>query len=65
MAQNFTSDPKYGGQYNYGEVQYAIWRILGFTDQVIYDAGDARRVAEQHGRLRPRRGRLPQRPPPR
>ncbi len=23
LSQNFTSDPKYGGQFNYGEVQHA------------------------------------------
>src|SRR5688572_5508086 len=31
LAQNFTSDPKYGGQFNYGEVQMAIWEIMGFS----------------------------------
>ncbi|MES2626792.1 MAG: SdrD B-like domain-containing protein, partial [Pseudomonadota bacterium] len=31
LAQNFTSDAKYGGQFNYGEVQMAIWEIVGFT----------------------------------
>ncbi|WP_367154843.1 SdrD B-like domain-containing protein [Methylomonas sp. HYX-M1] len=39
LAQNFTSDAKYGGQFNYGEVQTAIWKIVGFTDQQIHDAG--------------------------
>ena len=32
LGQNFTTDAKYGGQYSYGEVQYAIWRSVGFTD---------------------------------
>jgi uncharacterized repeat protein (TIGR01451 family) len=35
LAQNFTSDPKFGGQFNYGEVQTAIWKIVGFTDSDI------------------------------
>jgi len=35
LSQNFTSDAKYGGAYNYGEVQIAIWKILGFTDAQI------------------------------
>ena len=39
LAQNFTSDPKYGGQFNYGEVQTAIWKIVGFTDSEIAAAG--------------------------
>ncbi|HCZ15849.1 MAG TPA: hypothetical protein DHV85_14935, partial [Candidatus Accumulibacter sp.] len=39
LAQNFTSDPKFGGQFNYGEVQTAIWKIVGFTDAQIGSAG--------------------------
>ncbi|MEF8714510.1 MAG: SdrD B-like domain-containing protein, partial [Accumulibacter sp.] len=39
LAQNPTSDPKFGGQFNYGEVQTAIWKILGFTDAQILAAG--------------------------
>ncbi|MBV5308358.1 SdrD B-like domain-containing protein, partial [Chromatium okenii] len=35
LTQNFTSDPKYSGQFNYGEVQTAIWKIIGFTDEQI------------------------------
>ncbi|HOL64141.1 MAG TPA: SdrD B-like domain-containing protein, partial [Accumulibacter sp.] len=35
LAQNFTSDAKYGGQYNFGEVQIAIWKIVGFTQAQI------------------------------
>jgi len=35
LSQNFTSDAKYAGGYNYGEVQIAIWKILGFTDAQI------------------------------
>lgn len=31
LAQNFTADVSYGGQYNYGEVQAAIWELLGYT----------------------------------
>ena len=38
LAQNFTSDPKFGGQFNYGEVQTAIWKIVGFTDAQIASA---------------------------
>ena len=36
LAQNFTSDPKYNGQYVDGEVQVAIWKILGFSESVIF-----------------------------
>jgi protocatechuate 3,4-dioxygenase beta subunit len=40
LAQNFASDPKFFGQFNYGEVQLAIWRIVGFTAaQVAGEAG--------------------------
>ena len=35
LAQNFTSDSKFAGQYNYGEVQVAIWKICGFSDLQI------------------------------
>ena len=35
LAQNFASDPKYGGQFNKGEIQIALWKILGFTDAQI------------------------------
>lgn len=31
LAQNFTLDPEYAGQYNYGEMQSAIYEILGYT----------------------------------
>ncbi len=39
LSQNFTSDAKYGGQYNFGEVQTAIWKLVGFTDAQITSAG--------------------------
>ena len=39
LAQNFTSDPKYGGQYNFGEVQVALWKLVGFSDAVINSQG--------------------------
>ncbi len=39
LAQNFTSDAKFGGQFNFGEVQLAIWKIVGFTDAQIAGAG--------------------------
>ncbi|MBL8339062.1 MAG: hypothetical protein JNM97_20010, partial [Rhodoferax sp.] len=39
LAQNFTSDPKYGNQFNFGEVQTAIWKLVGFTDAQINGAG--------------------------
>ncbi len=39
LAQNFTSDAKYAGQFNYGEVQTAIWKLIGFTDAQIDGAG--------------------------
>ncbi|MBO3705597.1 MAG: carboxypeptidase regulatory-like domain-containing protein [Candidatus Accumulibacter sp.] len=31
LAQNFTWDPKFAGQFNYGEVQAALWTLLGFS----------------------------------
>ena len=39
LAQNFTSDAKYAGQFNFGEVQLAIWKIVGFTDAQIAASG--------------------------
>ncbi len=39
LSQNFTSDSKYAGQFCYGEVQTAIWRIVGFTPAEIVDGG--------------------------
>ncbi|MEK8053558.1 SdrD B-like domain-containing protein, partial [Ideonella sp. DXS22W] len=39
LAQNFTSDAKFAGQFNFGEVQMAIWKIVGFTDAQIESAG--------------------------
>ncbi|MBK8959362.1 MAG: carboxypeptidase regulatory-like domain-containing protein, partial [Proteobacteria bacterium] len=39
LSQNLTSDPKYAGRFNYGEVQVAIWRVLGFTQAEINSAG--------------------------
>ena len=39
LAQNFTSDAKFAGQYNFGEVQTAIWKLVGFTDAQIASAG--------------------------
>ena len=38
LSQNFTADAKYGGQYNFGEVQTAIWKLVGFTDAQISGA---------------------------
>ncbi|MES2719001.1 MAG: SdrD B-like domain-containing protein, partial [Pseudomonadota bacterium] len=35
LSQNFTSDAKYAGQFNYGEVQTAIWKLLDFSDASI------------------------------
>ena len=37
LSQNFTSDGKYAGQFNFGEVQTAIWKLLGYSDAVIND----------------------------
>ena len=42
LAQRFTSDSKFGGQYNFGEVQLAIWKIVGFTDAQIAGSGSDR-----------------------
>ena len=39
LAQNFTSDPKYGGQFNFGEVQVAMWKLVGFSDALINSQG--------------------------
>jgi hypothetical protein len=36
LAQNLTSDSKYSGQFNDGEVQSAIWQILGYTKTQYY-----------------------------
>lgn len=46
LSQNFTSDTKYGGQYNFGEVQVAIWKIVGFTDAQIGNPNDSRLVTD-------------------
>jgi hypothetical protein len=32
VAQNFAWDPKFGGQYSFGEVQAAIWELVGYTN---------------------------------
>jgi hypothetical protein len=32
VAQNFAWDPKFGGQYSFGEVQAAIWELIGYTN---------------------------------
>ena len=39
LSQNFTSDSKYTGQYSFGEVQVALWKILGYTDGQLTDPG--------------------------
>ena len=39
LAKNYTSDGKYSSQFNIGEVQLAIWKILYFTDAQIASAG--------------------------
>ena len=46
LAQNFTSDPKFNGKYIDGEVQVAIWKILGFTDAQIFNNTDPRLLNE-------------------
>ncbi|MDD2761871.1 MAG: SdrD B-like domain-containing protein, partial [Methylomonas sp.] len=48
LAQNFTSDPKFAGRFNYGEVQTAIWKIVGFTDAQITSAGLERFVNDNN-----------------
>jgi len=48
LSQNFTSDAKYGGQYNFGEVQVAIWKILGFTDAQISGSGADRFLSDNY-----------------
>src|SRR3990167_8975762 len=40
LSQNFTSDAKFGGQFNFGEVQTAIWKIVGFTSSDIDGSGN-------------------------
>jgi protocatechuate 3,4-dioxygenase beta subunit len=37
LSQNFTA-PSFGGQYNYGEVQEAIWDLLGYTNYYAIQA---------------------------
>lgn len=36
IAQNFTSDPKYAGQFNFGEIQGSIWEIQGVAHATYY-----------------------------
>ncbi|MDT7837383.1 SdrD B-like domain-containing protein [Aquabacterium sp. OR-4] len=48
LSQNFTSDAKHGGQFNYGEVQVAIWKIVGFTDAQIAGAGLERFLSDNN-----------------
>jgi serine-aspartate repeat-containing protein C/D/E len=47
LSQNLTSDAKFGGQYNYGEVQMAIWKILGFNAEDV--SGQAQFVTNAGG----------------
>lgn len=47
LAQNFTLNANYGGQYNYGEVQAAIWELLGYTPA---DYADAAQLLSDNGR---------------
>ncbi|WP_372740128.1 SdrD B-like domain-containing protein, partial [Neptunomonas sp.] len=47
LSQNFTSDAKYAGQYTYGEVQSAIWEILGYTN---YNTGNETLSLTDNGR---------------
>ena len=48
LSQNFTSDPKYAGKYNYGEIQTAIWRILGFSQATIDSEGFGRFLSDNN-----------------
>uniref|UniRef100_UPI0035687585 SdrD B-like domain-containing protein n=1 Tax=Neptunomonas sp. TaxID=1971898 RepID=UPI0035687585 len=47
LSQNFTSDAKYAGQYTYGEVQSAIWEILGYSN---YNTGNTALTLSDNGR---------------
>ncbi|SFL33434.1 Cna protein B-type domain-containing protein, partial [Nitrosomonas aestuarii] len=49
LAQNFTSDPKYNGQFSYGEVQAAIWELLGFS-ATEYNVGITPGLLSDNGR---------------
>ncbi|PTN05628.1 SdrD B-like domain-containing protein, partial [Nitrosomonas aestuarii] len=49
LAQNFTSDPKYSGQFSYGEVQAAIWELLGFN-ATEYNVGITPGLLSDNGR---------------
>ncbi|MBS3952292.1 MAG: carboxypeptidase regulatory-like domain-containing protein, partial [Methylomicrobium sp.] len=49
LAQNFTSDLKYSGQFNYGEVQGAIWQILGYSPS-SYNQGTTPRLLSDNNR---------------
>ncbi len=49
LAQNFTLDPEYAGQYNYGEMQSAIHEILGYTP-AEYNIGITPDVLSDNGR---------------
>ncbi|WP_293267031.1 SdrD B-like domain-containing protein, partial [Neptunomonas sp.] len=49
LSQNFTSDTKYAGQFNYGEMQAAIWEVMGFTP-AQYNTGINPGVLSDNGR---------------
>ncbi|WP_036551233.1 SdrD B-like domain-containing protein, partial [Neptunomonas japonica] len=49
LSQNFTSDSKYAGQFNYGEMQAAIWEVMGFTP-AEYNVGINPGVLSDNGR---------------
>ncbi|MCH9639615.1 MAG: carboxypeptidase regulatory-like domain-containing protein, partial [Betaproteobacteria bacterium] len=49
LAQNFTADPIFAGQYNYGEVQAAIYELLGYTP-AEYNIGITPDILSDNGR---------------
>ena len=51
LSQNFTADSKFAGKYNYGEVQTAIWRILGFSQATIDSEGFGRYLSDNNRNL--------------
>lgn len=49
LSQNFTSDAKYTGQFNYGEVQSAIWQLMGYSKS-DYNKGNNVNALTDNGR---------------
>lgn len=44
LFQNFTSDPKYAGQFTPGEVEVAVWKLVGYNSGQITGSTDIRNL---------------------